>query len=71
MKVKDLRERDEEEKKREVICFTFIWVRRFWNQNLTWRGFRPSSWLSLILCLSSGCGHSLNMLQNHVVKRGN
>lgn len=47
---------------------TFIWVRRFWNQNLTWRGLSPSSWLNRILLLSSGCGHSLNNLSKHKVK---
>jgi len=43
---------------------TFIWVRRFWNQNLIWRGSRPSSRLSAARWFSSGCGHSLNILQS-------
>nr|ACR36920.1 unknown [Zea mays] len=41
------------------IC-VFICVRRFWNQNLTWRLSRLSRLLSSILCFSSGWGHSLN-----------
>jgi len=41
---------------------TFICVRRFWNQNLIWRGSSPSSLLSCIRWFSSGCGHSLNIL---------
>lgn len=42
---------------------TFIWVRLFWNQNLTCKGSKPNSRLSSFLCLSSGCGHSLKKLK--------
>jgi hypothetical protein len=37
-------------------------VRRFWNQNLTWRGSRPRRLLRSARCLSSGWGYSLNSL---------
>lgn len=45
--------------------YTFIWVRLFWNQNLTCNGSNPNSLLSSFLCLSSGCGHSLKNLHKH------
>ena len=50
-------------RKRLMLVVTFIWVRLFWNQNLTCRGLSPSSWLNLCLCLSSGWGFCLNNLQ--------
>ena len=43
--------------------YTFIWVRLFWNQNLTCNGSNPNSRLNSFLCLSSGCGHSLKKLR--------
>ena len=51
----------------QSACFgcSFIWVRLFWNQNLTWRGSSPSSRLNSFLCLSSGCGYSLKNL--HII----
>lgn len=48
-----------------LIFFTFIWVRLFWNQNLTCRVSKHSRLLSSCLCFSSGWGHSLNNLQAH------
>ena len=52
------------EKRGEKNGETFIWVLRFWNQNLIWRGANPSSLLNCNLCFSSGCGHSLNILHS-------
>lgn len=48
---------------------TFIWVLRFWNQNLIWRGANPNSLLNCSLCFSSGCGHSLNILHPPTKKK--
>lgn len=49
---------------------TLIWVRRFWNQNLTCLGARPNCLLSCCLCFSSGWGDSLNSLQKFHHVRG-
>ncbi|XP_050218441.1 uncharacterized protein LOC126669131 [Mercurialis annua] len=40
------------------ICYIFICVPLFWNQNLTCNGSRANSRLSSFLCLPSGCSRS-------------
>ena len=59
------RSKHRDQRVRLVEIITFICVRLFWNQNLTWRGSSPSSRLSSLRCLSSGCGHSLKKLVIH------